>query len=256
MAIGLNGTTSQVNFGNSSALDFGASVTTAVWFYVITADSTGRRLYCKRTDSTSYIESTVADYDGARTVESGRGRATTEQVSGEGGVFSLNTWGLLITVFTSGDFPRMYYGTESVAMAEVGGGSYGYTDVGSGAIGTGAGSDFLVGKRATINSFHGRLARLGMWGHAFSAGEITALRTQTAAEWAAIADCQLAVAFSGTGSQTDIGPNGLTGTATDITNETDPSFPSAGSGHPTIRRWSGIPHMRLGGTTFGNGWSS
>lgn len=233
-AVSFNGTTSVVDHGNSSSLEFATDTTIAVWFRSAAGDSTGRRLVSKRTSATSFIDVTIADYAGANTIEAGRSRATTEQVVGADAVFTTSQWTLLIVVFTTGDFPRMYVGTEATPVAEVSGGSYDYTDVGSGAVDGGAGSFYLVGKRSGINSINGAIARIGMWAHAFSAGERTALWTANAAAWAAISDCQLVSAYSGTGSQTDLCASGNTGSATDITNVADPSFPTGGGG-PTLR---------------------
>lgn len=226
MACGFNGTTSVIDHGSSSSLEFGGDTTLALWFRSVAGDSTGRRLVSKRTDGTNYIDLTIADYDGANTIEASRGRATTEQVSGSGGAFTTNAWTFIVAVYTSTTYPRIYIGNESTPPAEVG--AYGYTDAGSGAPSAGAGSLFLVGKRATINSLNGAIARIGMWAHASDATERTNLWSGNAAYWAGLADVQLVSAYSGTGSQTDLSPNGNTGSATDITNQADPSFPSGG----------------------------
>lgn len=235
MALTFDGVDDYVDHGAGASFDVSSDLTFAAWFNPTIADGTGRRLFNKRkTGGTEYWDVVIADYDGARTLELGRGRATAEQYSGAGNAFpALSEWYLGIFVFTAGTYPRTYIGrlSTSTPPAEV---TYGYSDAGSGSVGIPSGTALWVGRRPSIASYAGAIARVGIWNHAFDSTEIADLWTQTAAEWAAIADCLLACAYSGTGTQSDLSGNGNDGTVNGATDSADPTFPSAGGGKPTL----------------------
>lgn len=84
---------------------------------------------------------------------------------------------------------------------------------------------------------------------------------------------KMELGFPGTGTQNDFSGNGNDGTLTGATYLDHPAgtqmpfhdwqvddLPYAvaalAAGQPTIKRWGGVPFMRLGGATFGQGWGT
>lgn len=176
-----------------------------------------------------------------------------------------NTWQCIGVTYDSTDGIRVFVGSLTSPIAEV---TYTTQDVGSGANTDDSTNDIALGNLGPsgTSSFQGRME---VYKHFNTRMTLAELRRHQFHDIPA-SNCLLhwRLGYSGTTTQVDWSGTGNAGTISGPTIGAGLPIPyrrhgqiyvpyavAAATGQPTIKRWGGVPFMRLGGTTFGQGWS-
>ena len=209
------GSNRSVNHGSGASIDdlpAAGAFSYAGWFYR-TSDGDNQYMFDKGTVGLAVC--TNAPGEGA--IQCAVIRASPTNFITASGVLPLNTWKFIVMTFDDAASPKVhvYHGTTSTAMAEA---SYGTTTAGSGAIGSDAASDQIIGNTNALNlPFRGRIDGAAIWSTVISAANAEVLRNLCPDEWDTVGTCKLAAQYHVVASIPDLSGNSNTGTITSAT---------------------------------------